>query len=76
MKREELNFVAKKVERYLQEECSDYWHVYVEGDFIRCYYINIQRFFIFEEDGEWNITGDSIDLAMAYNLAIVLGVNN
>ena len=39
-----LNIIAKKIERYLQNDCADEWHVKVEGNYIVAYYTNIRNF--------------------------------
>ncbi len=67
---------AKRVLRYLQEECSDFWHVKENNNIIDCYYIDMHRFSISkDEDDDWQITGEEISLNMAYNLAIILNEN-
>lgn len=65
----------QKIEKYLQEECSDYWHVKLQGDEIMAYFIDTLRFVITYDDGDWNISGTDIDISMVYNIAIVLETN-
>ena len=64
---------AIKIQNYLQQECSDYWHVKENNGVIECYYINDYRFSVFKNDcDEWCITGTEMYLEMTYNLAILL----
>lgn len=67
---------AKTVQNYLQNECSDYWHVKENQGTIECYFIDDWRFSIQKNDcGDWCISGTEMYLNMAYNIAIILGEN-
>lgn len=66
---------AITIQNYIQNECSDYWHVEEKENIIECHFIDEYRFSVFNEDGDWHITGTEISLNMAYNIAIILGEN-
>lgn len=66
---------AVLVQNYLQNECSDFWHVKEDNGIIKCYFIDKFRFSVFKEDDTWYITGEDVPLNVFYNLAIVLGEN-
>lgn len=67
---------AKRIQDYLQSECSDFWHVKENDNIIECSFINKYRFSVFkDDDNDWYITGTEINLDMAYNIAIILGEN-
>ena len=67
---------AKTIQNYLQNECSDFWHVKENNGIIECSFIDKYRFSVFkDDDNDWHITGTEISLNMAYNIAIILGEN-
>lgn len=67
---------AKRIQDYLQSECSDFWHVKENGNIIECSFINKYRFSVFkDDDNDWYITSPEINLNMAYSIAIILGEN-
>ena len=67
---------AKRIQDYLQSECSDFWHVKENDNIIECSFIDKYRFSVFkDDDNDWHITGTEINLNMAYNIAIILGEN-
>ena len=64
------------IQKYLQNECSDFWHVREINGIIECSYIDTYRFSVFkDEEDDWHITGTEINLNMLYNIAIILGEN-
>ena len=67
---------AQIVQNYLQKDCNDFWSVEEKKNIIYCYFSSQFRFSIFrEEDGDWRISGEDMNLNMVYNLAIILNEN-
>lgn len=63
---------ARAILKYLQNECSDYWRVCEQNNMIKCYYANIYRFSIFEDDYEWYISGEELPIDMIYDIKKIL----
>lgn len=63
---------ALAIKRYLENECSDYWHVKEEKGIIKCFFIDKLRFSITKEDGDWYISGKEIPLDIASEIFNIL----
>ena len=61
------------VQKLLQEEHSDYWHIKEKKGVIECYFINTYRFSVFRDDeGDWCISGTELRLDIIKDLINVL----
>ena len=67
-----LKKACAKVEKYLQCECSDFWHCKILDNKIHAYW-NDHRGFILEcDDGDWYISGNDIGIDMIAEIHKIL----
>ena len=66
MFKEELEQIANKIEKYLQNGSAYEWHVELCGDYIIGYYTNIKVFILgYDEDVEdWYVDGKHLYVDM------------
>ena len=71
---ETLTQIAKKLQKYLQNDYADEWHVQLENEEIVGYYTDIKRFTLkFDDDcEEWNISGEELDLTMVDDISKIV----
>ena len=69
-----LETVASKIEKYLQNDCADEWHVKVEGNYIIAYYTNIKEFSLIydTEYQDWYISGEDMYVDMITEINKIL----
>lgn len=69
-----LDIIAKKIERYLQDDCADEWHVKVEDNYIVAYYACIKRFLLIydTEYQDWYISGEDMHVDMIADINKIL----
>lgn len=69
-----LDIIAKKIEKYLQYDCADEWHVKVEDNYIVAYYACIKRFSLIydTEYQDWYISGEDMYVDMIAEINKIL----
>ena len=74
MEEKTLKEIIEKIRKYLQNDCSDEWHVELTDNHIVGYYTNIKEFTLTYDDGylEWYISGEYMNVGMTVEICKIL----
>lgn len=74
VKMSRIEYIANRVEHYLQVECSDEWHVKIDGNKILAFYTSEKRFELTYDGGfeDWYITGEYLQVEMIGEISIII----